>query len=653
MTLPGHPLPGALLVTAISPRKALEADYRTFLNLVAQQVATSFAEARAYEEERMRAQALAALDRAKTAFFSDISHEFRTPLTLMLGPLEELLAGTVGFRCGRARRTGTCVHRNAVRLLKLVNTLLDFARIEAGRVQAVYEPTDVAHLTAELVSVFRSTIERAGLRLRVECAPLPEPAYVDREMWEKIVFNLLSNAFKFTFTGEIAVRVQAYEDRVELSVRDTGTGIPAAELPHLFERFYRVRGARGRTQEGTGIGLALVHELVKLHGGVLRADSIEGQGSTFTIAVPRGSAHLPADRISAPRTLASTALGAMPYVQEARHWLPEPEQPAGFNTMVGAADSLPPLPFPQRAPQSGRVSGARVLVADDNADMRAYLTRLLQDSYEVDTIPDGDTALAAVRQALPDLVLADVMMPGRDGFELLRALRADPRTKTIPVLLLSARAGEEARVEGLEAGADDYIVKPFSARELLARMAAHLELSRLRHEATRREQELRAEAEAARDQVTQVLEKMSDGFFTLDREWRIVAANAAAERFIAQPRAAVLGKNYWEVFPIVRGTHIEQELRRAMEERVPVAFEALYEPQHKWFEARVSPLEGGGLSAFFRDITERKQAETAQGRYRDLVSSVPAIVWEADPHTFRFTFVNPRAEEILGYPLQQ
>jgi signal transduction histidine kinase len=269
-----HELAG-LLVAGVSPRLRLD-HHRSFIELAAAQVASAVATARAYEEERKRAEALAEIDRAKTLFFSNVSHEFRTPLTLMLGPLEELKGelGRMGASPSGSRyQQLDLAHRNALRLLKLVNTLLDFSRIEAGRVQAVYEPTDLASATAELASVFRSAIEKAGLRLVVDCMPLSEAAYVDREMWEKIVLNLLPNAFKFTFAGEIEVKLRQTGDHFTLAVRDTGTGIPAHELPKLFERFHRVAGAHGRTHEGSGIGLALVQELVKLHGGTVSVES--------------------------------------------------------------------------------------------------------------------------------------------------------------------------------------------------------------------------------------------------------------------------------------------------------------------------------------------------------------------------------------------
>ena len=335
--------PAGLLVAGVSARLKFDEQYRGFLELVAGQIGTAVANARAYEEEKKRAEALAELDRAKTVFFSNVSHEFRTPLTLMLGPVEDALADPAEPLPPAQRERLETAHCSSLRLLKLVNTLLDFSRIEAGRVQAVYEPTDLAALTAELASNFRSACEKAGLRLVVDCPPLAGPVYVDRDMWEKVVLNLLSNAFKFTLDGELVVRLRPTGDAAELTVRDTGTGIPTEELPRVFERFHRIEGSRGRTHEGTGIGLALVQELVKLHGGSLRAESAVGEGSTFSVTIPLGMAHLPADRIGAPRTLGSTAVGAGAFVEEALRWLPDEETSRSFPSTVGnVPEAFPP-----------------------------------------------------------------------------------------------------------------------------------------------------------------------------------------------------------------------------------------------------------------------------------------------------------------------
>jgi PAS domain S-box-containing protein len=457
-----------VLIAGVSSRLPLDESYRSFYDLLAGHIATALASARSYEEQRRKAEALAELDRAKTAFFSNVSHEFRTPLTLMLAPLEDLLArGDAGSPS--AREELSRIHRNALRLLKLVNTLLDFSRIEAGRIQAVYEPVDLSHLTADLASAFRSAIERAGVELVVDCLPLPEPVYVDREMWEKIVLNLVSNAFKFTFEGRIAVRLRTVGSLVELAVEDTGTGIGPSELPRIFERFHRIQGAKTRTHEGTGIGLALVQELARLHGGSISVSSEYGRGSVFTVQIPRGPDHLPPDRIHGARRLASTATGSHLFVEEASRWIPN--APASY-----PAEAAP-------GEVSGSMSRGRVLLADDNADMRDYLRRVLAERFEVHAVADGVEALEFARREPVDLVLTDVMMPRMDGFELLRELRGNVRTSAIPVILLSARAGEKSRVEGLEAGADDYLVKPFTVRELLARIDGQIHMARVRKEA--------------------------------------------------------------------------------------------------------------------------------------------------------------------------
>jgi signal transduction histidine kinase len=455
------------LVAGVSPLLRFDRSYRDFLDLVRTRIATAIAHARAFEEERARAEALAEIDRAKTAFFSNVSHEFRTPLTLMLGPLEDVLRHPDGLSEPNRERL-ELAHRNATRQLKLVNTLLDFSRIEAGRTEAAFEATDLSAYTAEIASVFRSTVENAGMELVVDCPPLAEPVYVDREMWEKVVLNLVSNAFKFTFEGGITVSMRRAGDAVELAVRDTGTGIPEQELPRLFERFHRVKDARGRSYEGSGIGLALVQELVKLHGGRVRVESEVARGSTFVVTIPLGTAHLPPDRINAVRTVPSTGLRGDIYAADASRW-----------SAVGDTQDDDAL-----ALTAGEGSG-RILLADDNADMRDYVRRLLvQRGYEVEAVADGQAAYAAARARPPDLVLTDVMMPGLDGFGMIHAFRADDALKTIPVILLSARAGEEARVEGLQTGADDYLVKPFSARELLARVEGSIKLQRVRREAS-------------------------------------------------------------------------------------------------------------------------------------------------------------------------
>ncbi len=580
----------AFLVVGVSSFRAFDDSYRGFFELVAGQAAVAISNAMAYAEEKKRAEALAELDRAKTAFFSNVSHEFRTPLSLMLGPAEDALADATS---PEQRERLEVLHRNALRLQKLVNTLLDFSRIEAGRVQATYEPADLAVLTAELASVFRSAVEKAGMRLIVSCEPLGEPVYVDRDMWEKVVLNLVSNAFKFTLEGEIEVSLSRSASGARLVVRDTGVGISEEQLPHIFERFHRVEGTRARTHEGTGIGLALVQELVRLHGGTVEAESIFGRGTSFHVTIPFGRSHLPADRIGGPRASASTAIGADAFIAETLRWLPDSD-----NEDTPLIEALGRLPLPDE--KEATAARPRILLADDNADMRAYVRHLLSGRYAVETVPDGASALAAVRTERPDLVVTDVMMPLLDGFGLLRELRSDPQTATIPVIMLSARAGEEARVEGIQSGADDYLVKPFSARELQARVSAHIELARARREAA-----------AADERAAVVLESITDAFFALDSDWRFTYVNAEAERINGVSRGELLGRNHWDVFPATVDTLVEAEYRRAVTDQISVEFENFYEPHKRWYALRAYPSRGGGLSVYFRDITERKLAENA------------------------------------------
>jgi signal transduction histidine kinase len=495
----GHARLYGFLVAGVSPRRELDEDYRAFFDMAREQVTAAISNALAYEEERARADSLAEIDRAKTTFFSNISHEFRTPLTLILGPIEDALGRTAKALAGDSLQS---VHRSAVRLLRLVNSLLDFSRIEAGRLESSFEPTDLAVLTAGLAGSFQSLVEPAGMKLVVDCPSLAEAVYVDPSHWEKIVLNLVSNAFKFTFEGEIAVRQRAQDGHVELSISDTGTGIPAHELPKVFERFHRVEGSRGRSFEGTGIGLALVSELVKAHGGTVRVESIVGRGSTFVVSVPFGLDHLPKERIALGKNARLGPTGGYPAVLEAGQWL---SSRGGESPAVEATDVAP------RDPVTAR-DARRILVADDNADMREYLLGLLKPHWEVDAVADGAAALASALARPPDLVLSDVMMPHMDGVALLGALRADARTASVPVLLLSARVGEEAVLEGLETGADDYLVKPFSARELLTRIRAHLGMARVRQAAAEAAQELaetRARLVAELERTNKELEAFS------------------------------------------------------------------------------------------------------------------------------------------------
>jgi signal transduction histidine kinase/DNA-binding response OmpR family regulator len=538
---PGESRPAGVFIAGLNPHRPFDDSLRSFAELFVGQLAAGLASAGAYQAAQRRAEGLAQIDRAKTAFFSNVSHEFRTPLTLMLGPTEDALTSPERALSGANLET---VHRNELRLLKLVNGLLDFARIEAGRAQASYQATDLRALTVDLSSTFRSAIERAGLEFHVQCDELPELFYIDHDLWEKIVLNLLSNALKFTFSGSISVALQWRDGQAELSIADTGVGVAAHELPRLFERFHRVEGTRARTHEGSGIGLALVHELVRLHGGTILVTSEVDHGTTFTISIPAGKAHLAEESIISER-LTPTRSAHVAFIEEALRWVP---------SSPGSAAS----PSPD---ESGKV-GARILVADDNADMRDYISRLLGSHWSVQAVSDGVEALEAAERQAPDLVLADVMMPRLDGFGLIRELRRQPSTATTPIILLSARAGEEATAEGLRAGADDYLVKPFSASALLIRVEAQLSAARLR-------ETLRKTAEAERQRLELVFRESPAAICILrGPEFVIELANdLILEVWGKGPE--IIGLPFVDAVPEIQGQGFIELLQGVLASRIP------------------------------------------------------------------------------------
>lgn len=465
----GRARPVGVLVVGTSPYRELDEPYRAFVGLVADRVSTALTDALAYAGERRRNAALAELDQAKTRFFSNVSHELRTPLTLIAGPVEESLADGAHPLPPAQRERLEMVRRNTGRLRRLVDNVLDVVRSESGRLPARKEPTDLAAQTRGIADSFEFVMHRAGLRFVVDAPALPRTARVDRDMWEKIVANLLSNALKFTLTGEVRLSLSDGGDEAVLAVSDTGVGIAADQQPLLFERFHRVRGNAARSQEGAGIGLALVSELVDLHGGSVGVASEPGVGSTFTVRIPYGepaSTATPVGQSSVQR-----------YVDESVRWLPEAgELPAAGGVLEAGK-------LPAATPAAPSAEGANtVLVVEDNPDLRTFLTTLLAPHWHVEVAADGQAALERIEAVQPDLVLTDVMMPRMDGFELLGRLRGDPRTALVPVVMLSGRAGQESALEGLDAGADDYLVKPFSSQELLARVRTNLELAKLRND---------------------------------------------------------------------------------------------------------------------------------------------------------------------------
>ena len=637
----------AILVAGISARLSMNEAYRSFYDLLASGISTTIVNAAAFEDQRRQANALAELDRTKSAFFSNVSHEFRTPLTLVLGPVEDILAAPSEELLPLQRERLELVYRNGLRLQRLVNNLLEFSRIEAGRVRAGYEPTALAEFTTDLVSNFRSACEKAGLELRVECPPLGELVFVDRPMWEKIVLNLLSNAFKFTFEGEITVSMRQADGSAELCVQDTGTGIPPEELPRLFERFHRIENARARTHEGSGIGMALVQELVKLHGGSISATSEVGRGTTFTVRVLLGSRHLPHDQVGRSSIAALPTAEASTFVEEALRWLPDTDQrPAAGSEMLQLADEAAVPASSLEQPDDDR---PLVLVADDNADMRQYIVRLLGQHYRTEAVSDGIAALAAARARMPDLVLTDVMMPRLDGFGLLRALRGDPRTSGLPVIMLSARAGEESRIEGIENGADDYLVKPFSARELLARVTAHLQMARMRRDSI-------VAIQASEEQFRALVSASSDVVYRMNADWTELR-HLQGREFIAdthEPNRSWLQK----YIPKDDQPRILEVIQAAIRSK------GIFELEHRVVRAdgtlgrafsRAVPMldSNGQIKEWFgaaSDVTARRQAEAAiqieEERSRLILESITDGFYALDSD-WRFIYMNSAGERIL------
>ena len=450
----GKEEPFGVLIAGVSSRRVLDEDYLNFFDLLKVTFSTAVSNVYAYEQELKRVEALAAIDRAKTAFFSNVSHEFRTPLTLMLGPLEELIHDK--NLDAKVHEHTHAAHRNALRLLKLVNNLLDFSRVEAGRLQGSYQLSNISDLTIDLASSFRSIIEKSQMTLEVNTQHISGEIYLDRQMWEKIVLNLLSNAYKYTLKGGIKVDLTNDNDSVKLTVTDTGIGIQEEEIPHMFDRFHRIENAGGRTHEGSGIGLSLIKELVTLHGGEISLESTFGIGSAFTVILPKGKRHLPTEQIVDQSITSDSPVLRGAFIKEALSLVD------GHREKIALPDTI-----------NAEAAGS-LLIVDDNHDMREYLSSLLDSTYHIRTASNGKQAIALIEQETPDLVLSDIMMPVMDGKALLSELRQNIKTKRLPFIFLSARAGEEARIEGLELGANDYLVKPFTAAELLTKIRVQL-----------------------------------------------------------------------------------------------------------------------------------------------------------------------------------
>ena len=649
VTLSGGDAPIGVLVAGINPCRNLDTDYQTFYDLLANQIAMAIQNARGAEEERRRVEMLAEIDRAKTVFFGNVSHEFRTPLTLMLGPLEDIINNSAQLLPRRDQEALQSTHRNAMRLLRLVNTLLDFSKIEAGRLTANFVPVDLTTFTADLAGNFRSVIEHAGLKFFVECGEISGDVYVDHQMWEKILFNLLSNAFKYTLQGHVSVSLSQEGEMAVLRVSDTGIGIPEDEVPRMFERFHRVRNATGRTFEGTGIGLSLVKELVSLHSGGIEVESREGVGTTFIVSIPLGKGHLPSSRIAHEPLLLNGSSLSHVYVKE-------------LESLMGNAPSADPQPEDfqgGKGRQTDPSAKTRVLVVDDNADMRQYISRMLSNRYDVEGAENGQVALETVRTWKPDIILSDIMMPVMDGIQFLRSLKNDSAFSRIPVILLSARAGEEARIEGYELGADDYLVKPFSANELLARVKAQISIARIRHHAETHLKNLFLQAP-----VTIVVFR--------GPRFIIEIANEKLLQYWGKELDDILHKPLLEVLPDIAGTGLIERLSDVLnkgtryvehEREVPLHRNGRMETTYVSYVYEPLRNDEGEIThvmVLANEVTDsvmaRKKIEASESKFRNLVLQAPvgiAIVRRPDflveiANDSYLQLVGRKADELVG-----
>ncbi|MBA4853004.1 ATP-binding protein [Emticicia sp. BO119] len=623
--------PLAILSIGLNPYRQFDEAYKNFIQLTADQISLGVNNAIAYEEERKRAQVLEELDKAKTLFFSNISHEFRTPITLMLGPLEELLNKPDIHLSAYERQHVEVTHRNALRLLKLVNTLLDFSRIESGRHQANFVPANLSAYTRNLASNFRSVMEKAGLKLMVEEDEINEPVYIDKQMWEKIVFNLLSNAFKYTLKGCVTVKLSRHGQNVLLSVEDTGVGIPAKELPHMFDRFHRIQNTAGRTHEGTGIGLSLVKELVQLHKGEISVESKEGIGSKFIVSIPLGKSHLPYTQIQDTADFADAISNV--YIDEAASFLQnKPEEsvaePGSFDTSL-----------------------TTVLVVDDNADMRQHIQAIISTRYNILTAANGVEALQVIAQHKPDLILSDIMMPVMDGIELLKEVKDNREIAHIPVILITARAGEESRIEGYETGADDYMTKPFSANELLSRIKSQLKIAHTRKEVEQRLKGFLMQAPAA----IAILEG-SEHTFSL--------ANTRFQQLIGRQSAEMLGYNLRQLFPEFEGQGIYEIFSYVYNSGEPFAANEFFASfiykghiRSGYWDFIIYPInnENGSITELMVHVIEstaqveaRKKVEASERQFRILAETLPQLVWMTDAKGNQ-EYASGRWVEYTGY----
>ncbi len=424
---------------------------------VAAQAAIAVQQSRLYHKSREQANRLLELDKQKTEFFQNISHEFRTPITLIQGPLESVVAKGEGLGVEQS----AIALRNSRRLLQLVNQLLDLQRLDANRMQPNFRPCDFVEFVSQIVESFRPYCEKKGIRVIDEIIPCQE-VYLDTDKFDKVLYNLLSNAMKFTpGGGSITVKVQTVGENCILQVKDTGIGIDAKQIPHLFERFRQAEGSENRSYEGTGLGLALVKELVEMHGGTVTVESVYGEGTTFTVSLIPGCSHLPPERVQQGRgevnlSRAAVELADLELIEASTETIETITSDLSLNSGI-------------QQPQPIEANGNLILVVDDNPDLRAYVSNILRNyGYRVQTARNGAEGFRTACEIQPCLIVSDLMMPIVSGLDMIRMIREEDKLKGTPIILLTAKVDEETRISGTERGADAYLAKPFNDRELLA-----------------------------------------------------------------------------------------------------------------------------------------------------------------------------------------
>jgi signal transduction histidine kinase len=465
-------LPRAVLILGLNLLCPLDSAYEDWIHVLRAHLTSSLSSVRAYEAEQQRLLDKERMERAKTAWFQGAAHDIRTPLTLVAGPLEDTLATAL---TPKQRSSLVLAQRNVARIQRLITSLLDFSRIEAGKLSGRFVPTDLGRFVGDLAALFRPAAERRQITFNVELDPSESSVYIDPLLLETVVTNLLSNALKYTEQGNITIRL-AYGSHADIDIIDTGCGIPAGELEAVTDRFHRATTALARGIEGTGIGLALAKEILGLHGGELfiysqTAEETGGpHGSTFRARIPLVER---SSDVDGPEPASFGAYGkavaadAMQWNQS-DDWLGTPvsETPSDLERHMVPADVL--------------VFDATdtVLLVDDNRDMRAYIKRIFTPYCSVIEATDGEEALAIARANPPNLILSDMMMPKLDGHGLLVAIRNDPKTRLVPMVLLSAASDDDVRFAALTAGAEDFILKPFKPKELLARVQLHMQVGK-------------------------------------------------------------------------------------------------------------------------------------------------------------------------------